>query len=153
MTSKQIAPRLLSCRRTVLAGGEMLAQLIGGHLTVATGGLNEMAQQIGAGTLRALDISSPERMPDVDIPTFKEQGLDVELVNWRGLVARVETRSADLKALDAALAEMVARDEWQALLAERGWVDLYQSCDEFAAFLGPERQRIEGIIQDVGLLN
>ena len=69
------------------AGGEMLAQVMGGHLTVATGGLNELAQQIQAGKLRALGISSPERLPGVDIPTFKEQGVDVTLVNWRGLMA------------------------------------------------------------------
>ena len=135
------------------AGGEMLAQVMGGHLTTATGGLNEMAQQMAAGKLRALGISSPERLPGVDIPTFKEQGLDVELVNWRGLVAPAKIRPADLEGLDAALAEMVKADEWRALLAERGWVDMYQPSGEFAAFLEPERQRIEGILQDVGLLN
>ena len=135
------------------AGGEMLPQVMGGHITVATGGLNEFAQQMAAGKLRALAISSPERLPGVDIPTFKEQGLDVELVNWRGLVAPAKIRPADLEGLDAALAEMVKADEWRALLAERGWVDLYQPSGEFAAFLEPERQRIEGILQDVGLLN
>ena len=70
------------------AGGEMLAQVMGGHITVATGGLNEMAQQLQTGKLRALGISSPERLPGVNIPTFKEQGVDVTLVNWRGLMAR-----------------------------------------------------------------
>ena len=128
------------------AGGEMLAQVMGGHITVATGGLNEMAQQIQAGKLRALGISSPERLPGVDIPTFKEQGVDVELVNWRGLMAPARMRPADKKALDAALAEMVKSAGWQALLKERGWVDMYQPADEFAAFL--ERRssaRIEGI--------
>ena len=83
------------------AGGEMLAQVMGGHITVATGGLNEMAQQIQAGKLRALGISSPERLPGVDIPTFKEQGIDVTLINWRGLMAPAKMRPADLKALDA----------------------------------------------------
>ena len=122
------------------AGGEMLAQVMGGHLTVATGGLNEMAQQIQAGKLRALGISSPERLPGVDIPTFKEQGLDVTLVNWRGLMAPAKMRPAEKKALDAALGEMVKSDGWQALLKERGWVDMYQPADEFAAFLGPERR-------------
>ena len=85
------------------AGGEMLAQVMGGHLTVATGGLNEMAQQIQAGKLRALGISSPERLPGVDIPTFKEQGIDVTLVNWRGLMAPAKMKPAEKKALDAAL--------------------------------------------------
>ena len=134
------------------AGGEMLAQVMGGHLTVATGGLNEMAQQIQAGKLRALGISSPERLPGVDIPTFKEQGLDVTLVNWRGLMAPARMKPAEKKALDAALAEMVKSDGWQALLKERGWVDMYQPAAEFAAFLDPERARIEGILKDVGLV-
>jgi tripartite-type tricarboxylate transporter receptor subunit TctC len=47
------------------AGGEMLAQVMGGHLTVATGGLNNMAQQIQTGKLRAIRVSSPERLPGV----------------------------------------------------------------------------------------
>jgi putative tricarboxylic transport membrane protein len=134
------------------AGGEMLAQVMGGHITVATGGLNEMAQQIQAGKLRALGISSPERLPGVDIPTFKEQGIDVTLVNWRGLMAPAKMRPADRKALDAALAKAVQTEEWQALLKERGWVDMYQPSEEFAAFLGTERPRIEGILKQVGLV-
>ena len=125
---------------------------MGGHLTVATGGLNEMAQQIQTGKLRAIGISSPERLPGVDIPTFKEQGVDVTLVNWRGLMAPAKMRPADMKALDAAMGEMVRSDEWQALLKERGWVDMYQPAEEFAAFLTPERTRIEGILRDVGLV-
>ena len=68
-------------------GGEMLPLVMSGKVTVATGGLNEVAGQFKAGKLRAIGISSPERLPGVDIPTFKEQGLDVTLVNWRGLMA------------------------------------------------------------------
>jgi putative tricarboxylic transport membrane protein len=97
----------------------MLAQVMGGHLTVATGGLNEMAQQIQTGKLRAIGISSPERLPGVDIPTFKEQSVDVTLVNWRGLMAPAKMRPADVKALDAAMGDMVRTDEWQTLLKER----------------------------------
>ena len=134
------------------AGGEMLAQVMGGHLTVATGGLNEMAQQIATGKLRALGISSPERLPGVDMPTFKEQGVDVTLVNWRGLVAPAKMRAADVKSLDQAMAAMVQSAPWQALLKERGWVDMYQSSEEFAAFLTPERARIEGILKELGLV-
>ena len=68
-------------------GGEMLPLVISGKVTVATGGLNEVAGQLKTGRLRAIGISSPERLPGVDIPTFKEQGIDTTLVNWRGLMA------------------------------------------------------------------
>ena len=74
------------------------------------------------------------------------------LVNWRGLMAPAKMRPADKEALDAAMGEMVKSDEWQALLKERGWVDMYQPAEEFAAFLRPERTRIEGILRDVGLV-
>ena len=133
-------------------GGEMLPLVISGKVTVATGGLNEVAGQLKTGRLRAIGISSPERLPGVDIPTFKEQGLDVTLVNWRGLMAPARMKPAEKKALDAALGEMVKSDGWQALLKERGWVDMYQPAAEFAAFLDPERARIEGILKDVGLV-
>ena len=133
------------------AGGEMLPQVMGGHITVATGGLNEFAQQLEAGKLRALAISSPERLPGVDIPTFKEQGVDVELVNWRGLMAPEGIRDRDREALDEALGKMVQSEPWQALVKERGWVDMYQPSDQFAAFLETEQPRIEGILKDLGL--
>ena len=57
------------------------------------------------------------------------------LVNWRGLMAPAKMRPADKEALDEAMGEMVRSDEWQALLKERGWVDMYQPAEEFAAFL------------------
>jgi putative tricarboxylic transport membrane protein len=133
------------------AGGEMLAQVMGGHITVATGGLNEMAQQLQAGKLRALGISSPERLPGVAIPTFKEQGVDVTLVNWRGLMAPAKLRPSDRKALEAAMQAMAQSPEWQALLKERGWIDLYQPADAFAAFLAEEQTRIAGILEELGL--
>ena len=135
------------------AGGEMLAQVMGGHLTVATGGLNEMAQQIQTGKLRAIGISSPERLPGVDIPTFKEQGVDVDA----GQLARPDGAGEDAagrrrRRSTRRWGRWSSSDEWQALLKERGWVDMYQPAEEFAEFLSPERPRIEGILRDVGLV-
>ena len=97
-------------------GGEMLPLVISGKVTVATGGLNEVAGQLKTGRLRAIGISSPERLPGVDIPTFKEQGVDATLVNWRGLMAPGKVRPNDKKALDAAVAEMARSAELRAIL-------------------------------------
>jgi putative tricarboxylic transport membrane protein len=134
------------------AGGEMLAQVMGGHITVATGGLNEFAQQLQSGKLRALAISSPERLPGINIPTFKEQGVNVELVNWRGLMAPREMRPADRKALEDAIGTMVKSAAWQGILKERGWVDAYMPSDQFASFVDKEQVRIESMLKEVGLI-
>jgi putative tricarboxylic transport membrane protein len=134
------------------AGGEMLAAVMGGHITVVTGGYNEFAAQIKEGKLRALAISSPERVKGVDIPTLKEQGVDVELVNWRAVMASGDVKPADLKTLDAAMGKVVRSPQWQAIAAERGWVDSYLPSDQFAVFLRDEQTRIKSVLDDLGLL-
>ena len=80
-------------------GGEALTSILGGHVTVGISGYGEFGPQVDAGKLRALAVSSEERLPGVDIPTLKEQGLDVAFFNWRGLFAAAGHPAADLEAL------------------------------------------------------
>ncbi|ALJ39243.1 tripartite tricarboxylate transporter substrate binding protein [Azospirillum brasilense] len=134
------------------AGGEMMASVLGGHITVATGGYNEMASQLQAGKLRALAISAPQRLPGIDVPTFKEQGVDVELVNWRAVMAPGNLKASEKQVLDDAVGAMVRTDDWKRIAAERGWIDLYLPPDQFAAFVKDERTRIEGVLTELGLV-
>jgi putative tricarboxylic transport membrane protein len=132
-------------------GGEMLPLVMSGKITVATGGLNEVAGQFKTGKLRAIGISSPERLPGVDIPTFREQGVDVTLVNWRGVMAPPGVSPEDKQALEAAVGKMVQGETWRKLVEQREWVSLYMSSAEFAAFLKDEQTRISGLLKDLGL--
>ena len=132
-------------------GGEMLPLVMSGKVTVATGGLNEVAGQFKAGKLRPIGISSPERLPGVDIPTFREQGIDATLVNWRGVMAPANISAEDKQSLEAAVAKLVQSDHWKKLLQEREWVDLYMPSDQFAAFLKDEQTRISALLKELGL--
>ena len=80
-------------------GGEAVAALIGGHVAAGISGYSEFAAHIASGRLRALAISSPSRLPGVEIPTMREGGLDVEMSNWRGLLAPAAIADADRAAL------------------------------------------------------
>ena len=135
------------------AGGEMLAAVMGGHITVVTGGYNEFAAQIKEGKLRALAISSAERLPGIDIPTLKEQGVDVELVNWRAVMASGDIKPADLKTLDDGHGQDGPQPAMAGdIAAERGWVDSYLPADQFAGFLRDEQTRIKTVLDELGLL-
>jgi putative tricarboxylic transport membrane protein len=135
------------------AGGEMLAQVMGGHITVATGGYNEFEAQIKAGKLRALGISSPERLPGIDVPTFKEQGVDVVLANWRGVVAPPNIKAEDKRVLEEAVAKVAKSEAWKKILNERGQVDLYMPAAEFGAFIKEEQSRIGTLMKQSGMIN
>jgi putative tricarboxylic transport membrane protein len=89
-------------------GGESLAAVLGGQVSVGINGLAELAPQIEAGKLRALAISSGARLPGLDVPTLREQGVDVEFENWRSVMAPPGIPADARQRLEATIAAMVA---------------------------------------------
>ncbi|GGD23777.1 Bug family tripartite tricarboxylate transporter substrate binding protein [Aureimonas glaciei] len=133
------------------AGSEMLPLVLSNQVTVATGGYNEFADMITTGKLRALGISSPERLKGIDVPTFREQGVDTELVNWRGLVGSTKLTAEELADLDEAFGAMAKSDEWNEICANRGWQNLYMPSAEFTTFLEAEQTRVTALLAELGL--
>jgi putative tricarboxylic transport membrane protein len=133
-------------------GGEALAAVMGGHVVAGISGYSEWAGQIASGELRALALSAPERQAGIDIPTLKEQGVDVELANWRAIVAPPGLDEAQTKALRDAVDAAVKSDAWKKVLAEKKWTDLYLPGDDFGKLLEAENARVTEILKSVGLV-
>jgi putative tricarboxylic transport membrane protein len=132
-------------------GGESMSAILGGQVSAGINGLAEFAPQIDAGTVRALGISSAERLPGVPIPTFREQGVDVELENWRSLVAPPGVSPADRDRLEKAVDAMVRSAEWRDALQRYRWIDRYLTGSEFTRFAQAEDQRVRAILTKLGL--
>lgn len=133
-------------------GGEALAEMLGGRVTAGVSGYNEFESMIKAGKLRALAISSGKRAEGVDVPTLKEQGLDVELVNWRGIVAPPAITPEQRRALAASIDKAIKSPEWAKVLKARGWEDAYLPADQFAMFLKSDQARVKDVLTTIGLV-
>jgi putative tricarboxylic transport membrane protein len=133
-------------------GGEALAAILGGHVTAGVSGYSEWAGQIQSGELRALAISSGERVSGIDIPTLKEQGVDVELANWRAVMAPPGLDDAQKAELIATMDATVQSEGWKKVLADRSWLDLYLSGDAFTKFIADENARITETLTQIGLV-
>jgi putative tricarboxylic transport membrane protein len=133
-------------------GGEALAAVLGGQVSAGVTGYGEWAGQITSGELRALALTSGERVEGIDVPTLAEQGIDLEIANWRGIVAAPdisdESRAALLSALDTA----VNSAAWQEVLATNNWTNLYLAGDDFVAYLADEQVRVTETLRSIGLV-
>jgi putative tricarboxylic transport membrane protein len=133
-------------------GGEALAAMLGGKVTAGISGYGEFESQIKAGKLRALAISSGKRLAGADVPTLKEQGLEVEVVNWRALMGAPGLSAEQRKSLTDTVEKMVKSKEWAELIKARGWEDYYLAGEPFTAFLKEEQGRVGDVLRSVGLV-
>jgi putative tricarboxylic transport membrane protein len=133
-------------------GGEALAAMLGGKVTAGVSGYGEFESQIKAGKLRALAISSGKRLEGADVATLKEQGMDVEVVNWRAIMGAPGITAEQKKALTDTMEKMVKSKEWAELLKSRGWDDYYLAGDAFTTFLKEEQGRVGEVLRSVGLV-
>ena len=142
-------------------GGEALAAVLGGQVAAGVSGLGEWQQQIEAGELRALAISASSEggaaaaatpVTGTAIPTLQAQGVDVALANWRGIVAPPEISDEARQCMIAMVDQMHGSEAWSQVLAQNGWQDFYQTGDEFGAYLEEERERVDGVLRELGLI-
>jgi putative tricarboxylic transport membrane protein len=133
-------------------GGESLAAILGGKVTAGISGVAEYDGQIKAGKLRAIGVTSPNRLPGLDYPTFKEQGVDLVLANWRSVFGAPGINDTQKKALAELVEKMVKSNAWKEVLKQKGWDDAYLSGDEFAAFLKAENARVHEVLTSIGLV-
>ena len=132
-------------------GGEAQAAIMGGHVAAGISGYGEFAGQIKSGKLRALGISSDKRVPGIDIPTLKEQGVDVEMVNWRAVFAAPGITDAQKKDLVDIVAKTVKTASWQEALKRNDWTDMFIAGDAFKTFMESDTQRIDKILAGLGM--
>lgn len=133
-------------------GGEALAAILGGHVSAGISSLSEWEGQIKSGELRVLAISSAEKLEGLDAPTLWEQGLDIELANWRGVIAPPGIDDAGKAALLDLVKQVHDSAEWKKILADKKWTDLYLAGDEFAALVTEENARTTEILKGIGLV-
>jgi putative tricarboxylic transport membrane protein len=132
-------------------GGEAMSAILGGQVSVGVNGLAEFAAQIDAGSVRALALSSAERLPGLDAPTLREQGVDVEFENWRSLVAPPGISVADRARAEKMTEAMVHSAEWRQALVQYRWIDRFLAGEAFDRFMDAEDTRVRAILDKLGL--
>ena len=134
-------------------GADAITQTIGGFTQAMTGDISEVVGFLKSGDVRVLAAFTEERIPGFDdIPTAKEQGIDVVAVNWRGLYVPKDISDEAYQKWSDALAQVGASDEWAESMAANGLAPFNKVGDDFQSYVSGVIQEVEELSREIGVI-
>jgi putative tricarboxylic transport membrane protein len=133
-------------------GGEATAAILGGNVTVGGSGYSEFAEYIKAGKMRAIAVTSDKRLPGVDVPTLKEQKIDVEIGNWRGVYGAPGITPEQRKTLTDLVLAALRTPAWTDAMKKNDWTPAVLSGDAFATFVDQEFASLRATMVKAGMV-
>jgi putative tricarboxylic transport membrane protein len=135
------------------SGGEVNAALLGGHIDLAVSNPGEALELAKANKIRNLGVYSEKRLAGApDVPTMKEQGLDIIYVQNRGLVAPGGIPAEARKTLEAGLQKYAQSATFKKYVEDNLLSSAWMDGPTFGAWLEKEHGRYQTILKDMGLL-
>jgi putative tricarboxylic transport membrane protein len=135
------------------AGGKAMAGLLSGEIAALSTGLSEAIAMSEAGEVKIIGITAADRVPAIpDAMTMKEQGIDVEFVNWRGFFGPPGLPQEKVDQYIATFKAMYDTPEWEEVRARNGWVNIFKPGDEFRVFLEAQEKSLGDLMKKLGFL-
>jgi putative tricarboxylic transport membrane protein len=133
-------------------GGEATAAILGGNVTVGGSGYSEFAEYIKTGKMRAIAVTSPQRLKGIDVPTLKEQGINVELGNWRGVYGAPGITAEQRKGLTDMVMKAIKTKSWAEAMEKNDWTPAVLSGADFDKFVDDEFAKLRATMAKAGMI-
>ena len=133
-------------------GGEAVAAILGGNVTVGGSGYSEFQQYIDSGKMKAIAVTSATRLKGINVPTMKEQGYNVEIGNWRGVYGAPGITPDQRKALTDMILKAVKTKSWAEALEKNGWTPAVMAGKEFEEFVDREFASLRATMVKAGMV-
>lgn len=133
-------------------GGEATAAILGGNVTIGGGGYSEMSEYINVGKMKALAVTSGTRLKGINVPTLKEQGINVEIGNWRGVYGAPGITPTQRKALTDMLLKAAASKSWAQALEKNKWTSAVLSGPAFEKFVDDDFAALRATMVKAGMV-
>ena len=133
-------------------GGEAIAAILGGNVTIGGSGYSEFAEYIASGKMKAVGVTSEKRLPGINVPTLKEQGVNVEIGNWRGVYGASGITPEQRRALVAKVEKAVKSASWAESLKKNAWTPAWLAGDAFGNFVDSEFASLRATMVKAGMV-
>jgi tripartite-type tricarboxylate transporter receptor subunit TctC len=127
---------------------QVMPSLLGGHIDAAVQLPAALTAQMKSGQVRVLAALVAKRDPALaDVPTAKEQGVDVALEAWRGVAVPKGTPKAAVIALEDAIRKTVDSPEFAEGCEKLGVHPAFMPANEFGDLIAKEDAQLAGLMQ------
>ncbi len=133
-------------------GGEATAAILGGNVTIGGSGYSEFAEYIKTGKMRAIAVTSDKRLPGIDVPTLKEQGIDVVIGNWRGVYGAPGITPEQRKALTELIVKATKSKAWAESMEKNQWTSALLTGPAFDKFVDDEFASLRAVMVKSGMI-
>ena len=133
-------------------GGEAVAAILGGNVTVGGSGYSEFQQYIETGKMRPIAVTSGKRLKGINIPTMIEQGYNIEIGNWRGVYAPAGLTAAQRKGLTDMVLKATKSKSWAESLEKNNWTPAWMPNPEFDDFVDREFASLRATLVKSGMI-
>ena len=133
-------------------GGEATAAILGGNVTIGGSGYSEFSEYINSGKMRAVGVTSATRLNGVSVPTLKEQGINVEIGNWRGVYGAPNITPDQRKALIEMLVKAVKSKAWAEALEKNNWTPALLTGADFEKFVDDDFASLRATMVKSGMV-
>jgi putative tricarboxylic transport membrane protein len=135
-------------------GGDAMVQVVGGHVDVFTGDLSESLGFYDSGDLRILAVLSDERVEGKgsELPTAKEQGVDVVWLNFRGVYVAPGISDEEYDWWVESLHKLYESPEWKQVMKQNGLMPFHKTGDEFAVYVKEQIAEVNTLSKELGII-
>ena len=135
------------------SAAEAVLAVIGGQIQGVMDNPPTVLQHVRAGTLRAVAVASPVRLPQLpDVPTFDEAGLKgFEASSWFGMVAPAKTPRPVIERLNREIVRALREPDMQNRFTSLGARLAPDTPEEFAAYIKSERAKWGKIVRGANI--
>ncbi len=134
-------------------GGEANASILSGAVDAGCTGLSEVVDQVKAGKMRLLAVSSPV---DLKIdgrrpPTIKQTGIDLEMTNWRAIAAPPGISDSERTRITSWVTRVMRSAKWRENLKRFEWTPFVKTGPALDRFVASEQRRVHTVVDDLGI--
>jgi tripartite-type tricarboxylate transporter receptor subunit TctC len=137
---------------TFEGGGELLMSVLGGHVDIGIGEFAEVVSQVGAGQVRAICSFTEERIPTSNLPTAREQGVDIVVEKFRGILGPKGLPPEVIAYWERAIQKVLEDDVFKEFYTSIYMVPAFKDHQEYKRYLDQRDQSLRQYMKEIGII-